>query len=95
MPIPYDLANQAVIALAPQNPTVVPPEGLQAGLRVLAPIYNPRGYAKHWSATVLRTPEIPVTERRVTVAYDDGHGVGNYGPIRRGEVFAVDLRPLS
>ncbi len=93
--IPNDLARQAVIALTPENPTGAPPAGLHAGSRVLAPVHHPRGYAKHRPATVLQTPQVDDLSERVSVVYDHGHGVGNYGPIRHGEVFAVDLLPLN
>ncbi len=91
MAIPIHVATGTVLAIWPENPAGTAPQGLQASCRVLAPIYNPRGYVKHWPATVLDTPSGPGADPRVTVAYDDGHGVGHYFRIHRGNVYQVDL----
>lgn len=53
MAIPYDLADHAVIAIAPESSSDMHPRTPSKGMRVLAPIYNPRGYVRHWPATVI------------------------------------------
>jgi hypothetical protein len=63
---------------------------ISAPVRVLAPIYNPRGYVQHWPATVLAADEERNGQLLVEVAYDDGHRVGHYGRILGGLVYAVD-----
>ncbi len=89
MAIPYDLANGAVIALQPESVSGVLPSVPPTGARVLAPIYNPRGYVRHWPATVVSADTHSAD--RVIVQYDDGHGVNHYGRIEKGDVFTVDV----
>ena len=93
MAIPYDLANHAVIALEPESSSDEQPSAPPEGTRVLAPIYNPRGYVRHWPATVISADAH--SEDRVLVAYDQGHQVGHYGRIENGSVFTVDLVILA
>jgi hypothetical protein len=95
MAIPYDLATGTVVAIKPENPTATPLDDLHTGARVLAPIYNPRGYVKHWPATVRKTRNDARGSLLVEVAYDDGHRVGHYGRILGGLVYAVDVVELD
>lgn len=86
--IPYDIGRGEVLALQPEAPEAHPPE-VAAGDRVLAPAYNPHRYVRHIPATV-----VDLDGDRAVVAYDPGHGVNHFGPVHRGRVFRVDLRPL-